>query len=490
MAKFVFILLFVLGTHELPLAQEKQYKQLKKLYSNQQYLNCYKKAGQTNHFYGLIYKGLSFYRLPDNQDIKKQQDNPLLHTLHLVEQAKQAIQNQEAKDKKYLTDELSEIQKIIFAKAKKLYSSGNRSKATLYFNTLHRTFDDSNPLFVNHNAFDDSHFKKTLRSNIIKEEQNITFYSAEIEKRIDQHYDQNQKLLNQWDNPVYRLANSAKKATYLTREEKMIYYYLNLVRMNPQLFLKTFIKPRLHVKYHGEIEVIIPVYDTLKLDHYDQKLKKEAFYNLPVHKIYQNEIPENTASQFIDKKLVHKDSHGERYRYNINYTGLYNYLENNRPELLIPQNLSKFISKNEGQGLIRFKLYNKTLTYYNKTFEEETANSFYYQSLFKKLSEMKPTDILQPDHQLFKTAECWAVEAGKKGLKGHDRIKCKKNYDAEACDYGNDNGFDVVLNLLVDKFVPSLGHRKVLLGKYSELGAAIRPHNSDLHDNAVLDFNR
>lgn len=103
---------------------------------------------------------------------------------------------------------------------------------------------------------------------------------------------------------------------------------------------------------------------------------------------------------------------------------------------------------------------------------------------------MKPTDILQPDHQLFKTAECWAVEAGKKGLKGHDRIKCKKNYDAEACDYGNDNGFDVVLNLLVDKFVPSLGHRKVLLGKYSELGAAIRPHNSDLQDNAVLDFNR
>ena len=447
-------------------------------------------TSQSNHAYGLIYKGLSFFRLPGDQDIKKQQENPLLHALHLIEQAKQAFQNQEAKDKTYLTDELQEIQKVIFNKAKKNYLSGNRSKAKHYFDALNRTFDESNPLFVNHYAFDDSHFKKTLRSNIIKEEQNITFYSAEIEKRIDQHYDQKQKLLSQWDNPVYRLANSAKKAAYLTSEEKMIYYYLNLVRMNPQLFLKTFIMPRLHVKYHGEIEVIIPVYDTLKIDHYDQKLNKEAFYNLPVHKIYQNEIPENKAARFIEKKLVHKDSHGERYRYNINYTGLYNYLEKNRPELLIPQNLSKFISKSEGQGLIRFKMYNKTLTYYNKTFEEETANSFYYQSLFKKLSQMKPGDILQPDHQLFKTAECWAIEAGNKGLKGHDRINCQKNYDAEACDYGNDNGFDVVLNLLVDKFVPSLGHRKVLLGKYSELGAAIRPHNSELHYNAVLDFNR
>jgi len=103
---------------------------------------------------------------------------------------------------------------------------------------------------------------------------------------------------------------------------------------------------------------------------------------------------------------------------------------------------------------------------------------------------MRPHNIIDPDKQLFRTAECWAVEAGQRGLKGHDRITCHTNYHAEACDYGNKNGFDVVLNLLVDKFVPSLGHRKILLGDFSEMGAAIRPHNSDLEYNAVLDFKR
>ena len=490
MLRLILIIGLIAGNSGLIFAENGNYENLKKLYQNKNYQECYNLAAEQNDPYGLIFQGLSFYRMPDNQELKKEKDDPLLHTLDILDKANKKIEKQDVRDKSFFTDELSEIQQTIFEKAERWYNLGMQKRAGEYFDALHQTFDGSDPIFVNRYAFNDDHFMKILRSNVIQEELNKEYYSQEIEKLINEHYLQHDERLHKWDNPKYRMANSAKNEDYLTKEEKMIYYYLNLVRMNPDLFLQTFIKPRLHVRYHGEIDVIIPVYDTLRVNNYSQALKKEDFYNLPVHRIYMNELPKEVEERFIEKITMQKNNGGQRFRFNINYTGLYNYLSQNRPELLTLQNISKFIGTNNGDGLIRYKLYNKNVTYYNRTYEEETSNSYYYLSLFRKLAGMKPKNILRPDYQLFKTAECWAVEAGNRGLKGHDRINCKKDYDAEACDYGNNNGFDVVLNLLVDKFVPSLGHRKVLLGNFSEMGAAIRPHNSDLDYNAVLDFNR
>ena len=490
MLRLILIIGLIAGNSGLIFAENGNYENLKKLYQNKNYQECYNLAAEQNDPYGLIFQGLSFYRMPDNQELKKEKDDPLLHTLDILDKANKKIEKQDVRDKSFFTDELSEIQQTIFEKAERWYNLGMQKRAGEYFDALHQTFDGSDPIFVNRYAFNDDHFMKILRSNVIQEELNKEYYSQEIEKLINEHYLQHDERLHKWDNPKYRMANSAKNEDYLTKEEKMIYYYLNLVRMNPDLFLQTFIKPRLHVRYHGEIDVIIPVYDTLRVNNYSQALTKEDFYNLPVHRIYMNELPKEVEERFIEKITMQKNNGGQRFRFNINYTGLYNYLSQNRPELLTLQNISKFIGTNNGDGLIRYKLYNKNVTYYNRTYEEETSNSYYYLSLFRKLAGMKPKNILRPDYQLFKTAECWAVEAGNRGLKGHDRINCKKDYDAEACDYGNNNGFDVVLNLLVDKFVPSLGHRKVLLGNFSEMGAAIRPHNSDLDYNAVLDFNR
>lgn len=490
MIRFILIIFIVLGSSEINHAQDGNYKNLKNLYQEQNYQECYQASTGLNDIYGLIFQALSFYRLSENNELKQKKDDPLLYTLDILKKANNTNENADIKDQSFLKEELLEIQQTIFEKAEKWYNSGLQKRAEEYFDALHNTFDGSEPIFDNHYAFNDDHFMKTLRSNVLQEQDNEEYYSKEVEKLIDKHYKQQKENLHIWDNPKYRMANTAKNEDYLTREEKMIYYYLNLLRMNPDLFLQTFIKPRLHVRYHGEIEMIIPVYDTLVVENFNHPLTKEEFYNLPVHRIYMKELPKNVEEKFIEKKMMHKDSRGQKYRFNINYTGLYNHLEQHRPELLTLKNIRKFIGTRDGQGLIRYKLYNKTLTYYNRTYEEETSNSYYYLSLFRKLAEMKPQNILKPNYRLFKTAECWAEEAGERGLKGHDRINCKKNYDAEACDYGNNNGFDVMLNLLVDKFVPSLGHRKVLLGNFSEMGAAIRPHNSDLNYNAVLDFNR
>ena len=43
-----------------------------------------------------------------------------------------------------------------------------------------------------------------------------------------------------WNKPEYQTARTADAETYLTAEEKEIFYYLNLVRLNPPLFAKTY----------------------------------------------------------------------------------------------------------------------------------------------------------------------------------------------------------------------------------------------------------
>jgi uncharacterized protein YkwD len=52
----------------------------------------------------------------------------------------------------------------------------------------------------------------------------------------------NSEELSAWDDPIYLAANSAKDADYLTEEEKQVFYYLNLVRMNPKLFAETYLR--------------------------------------------------------------------------------------------------------------------------------------------------------------------------------------------------------------------------------------------------------
>lgn len=48
------------------------------------------------------------------------------------------------------------------------------------------------------------------------------------------------KYAKEWNKPEYQKAHTAKQATYLTAEEKEVYYYLNLARINPPLFARTY----------------------------------------------------------------------------------------------------------------------------------------------------------------------------------------------------------------------------------------------------------
>ena len=78
------------------------------------------------------------------------------------------------------------------------------------------------------------------------------------------------------------------------------------------------------------------------------------------------------------------------------------------------------------------------------------------------------------------------VEFGASG-RIHDRFKCKGYFMGECCHYGNSDALDIVIKLLIDRNVASLGHRRVCFGDYTALGVSIRPHTT-YGKNAVLDF--
>jgi hypothetical protein len=48
-----------------------------------------------------------------------------------------------------------------------------------------------------------------------------------------------------WNDPKYRVCNTAEKVGYMTEKEKELIYVLNLARMNPKLFSET-VLPRAH----------------------------------------------------------------------------------------------------------------------------------------------------------------------------------------------------------------------------------------------------
>ncbi len=121
---------------------------------------------------------------------------------------------------------------------------------------------------------------------------------------------------------------------------------------------------------------------------------------------------------------------------------------------------------------------------------KDYSPSSYKESLLVTLKYKTPVGLLYFDESMYLLAECFAKESGESGKTGHNRISCSNEYDAECCSYGYEQGKDVVLQLLVDNDVPSLGHRNICLDEsYKKVGLSIKPHTTYRYC-CVLDFTR
>ena len=118
------------------------------------------------------------------------------------------------------------------------------------------------------------------------------------------------------------------------------------------------------------------------------------------------------------------------------------------------------------------------------------SESGYVNSLMNTLKHMKPVGALYFNDNMYQLAKCFAEESGVSGYVGHYRKTCKKGYDAECCSYGCETGRQIVLQLLIDEGVPSLGHRIICLDKSMEkVGVNIQLH-AKYNNCCVLDFKR
>ncbi len=184
-----------------------------------------------------------------------------------------------------------------------------------------------------------------------------------------------QEVVPEWKNPKYNIAYTAQNTDYLTENEKLVYYYLNLARLNPPLFAETF--------------------------------------------------------------------------------------------------------------LIKYTKWN--------SYEDLSLSDYYTGSLYKTMKNMQPVGVLSPQKDLFESAKCHAVSSGKVGYVGHTRLSnsgCVSKFSGECCSYGQFDALNIVMQLLIDSDVPSLGHRKICLdGGYQTLGVSVQPHKT-YRFNSVLDFGR
>jgi hypothetical protein len=131
------------------------------------------------------------------------------------------------------------------------------------------------------------------------------------------------------------------------------------------------------------------------------------------------------------------------------------------------------------------KLFAKTMLPKNAA----TTKEYYLSTLYKTLMSMEPQPMLTPSSGLWQSAKCHAITSGKTGYVGHARQEgaCKSSFRGECCAYGSRGGKAIILALLIDRGVESLGHRRICLGGYKTLGVSIQPHKG-YGTNAVLDF--
>ncbi len=146
------------------------------------------------------------------------------------------------------------------------------------------------------------------------------------------------------------------------------------------------------------------------------------------------------------------------------------YLTNVEKECVMYINLCRLYPKD----FLKYEV----LNYYGTAkYGDYVKNSSYRYSLIDFLQKMEPVNALNFDVEAFKNARCFAIEHGKAGTIGHTRINCIQGNYAECCSYGMDTGKDIILQLLIDDDVPSLGHRINCLNKeYTKIGVSVQPH--------------
>ena len=117
-------------------------------------------------------------------------------------------------------------------------------------------------------------------------------------------------------------------------------------------------------------------------------------------------------------------------------------------------------------------------------FTGDTTYSEYVESLISQLKKQPRFRPLKHDLLLENMAKNYATSSGKAGIVGHDAfderfagLLNRGKQVGENCAYGEPSALGVVIQLLVDEGVESLGHRyNILSPSFKRIGVGFAPH--------------
>lgn len=187
-----------------------------------------------------------------------------------------------------------------------------------------------------------------------------------------------------------------------------------------------------------------------------------------------------------------------------NTAGNSNYLSGEEKDLVIYMNLARMDGEKFFNTYFQdfVDAYNKKAIKYSNYDELKiTRNNKYYRSLEKQIKEVKNLPMLWPDEALSIVARQHARDMNRNNFSGHrssdgrsvkDRISevYPKRSNGENLAFGFSSGLDNTCMLLLDKDVPDLGHRKMILNDsygLNYVGVSIQPHKKYRYC-AVIDF--
>nr|WP_068892056.1 CAP domain-containing protein [Pedobacter panaciterrae] len=187
-----------------------------------------------------------------------------------------------------------------------------------------------------------------------------------------------------------------------------------------------------------------------------------------------------------------------------NTAGNSNYLTGQEKDLVIYMNLARMDGEKFFNTYFQdfVDAYNKkAIKYSNYNELKITKNDKYYRSLEQQIKAVKGLPMLWPDEALSIVARQHAKDMNRNNFSGHkssdgrsvgDRISeiYPKRSNGENLAFGFSTGFENVCMLLLDKGVPDLGHRKMILNEsygLNYIGVSIQPHKKYGYC-AVIDF--
>lgn len=187
-----------------------------------------------------------------------------------------------------------------------------------------------------------------------------------------------------------------------------------------------------------------------------------------------------------------------------NTAGNSNYLSGEEKDLVIYMNLARMDGEKFFNTYFQdfVDAYNKkAMKYSNYNELKITTNNKYYRSLAQQIRVVKGLPMLWPDEALSIVARQHGRDMNRNNFSGHnssdgrsvkDRISeiYPKRSNGENLAFGFSSGLDNICMLLLDKGVPDLGHRKMILNDsygLNYIGVSIQPHKKFGYC-AVIDF--